>query len=157
MLGAAHRERVHADTPLHVGGPVPTDTLLGLFHEAVDGVESTEVAPGLWLSSSADVLSPPLASARVRGRRGRLVFGYAGWGPGQLEREMQEGAWLALPNDKELAFAPCVDDLLAALLRPPGHQPSHAHQPHRSQALGLGRAGPPRFPRLSPRRGAPDS
>jgi len=112
MLGAEHRERVHAETPLHVGGPVPTDTLLGLFHEAIDGVESTEVAPGLWLSRSADVLSPLFARAPGSGLvRGRLVFGYAGWGPGQLEREMEEGAWLALPNGQDLAFAPCVDDL----------------------------------------------
>lgn len=112
MLGAAHRERVHAETPLHVGGPVPTDSLLALFHGAVDGVESIELAPGLSLSRSADVLAPLFSRAPGPGLvRGRLVFGYAGWGPGQLEREMQEGAWLALPNEQELAFAARVDDL----------------------------------------------
>src|SRR4249919_1380564 len=56
MLGPEHRERVHVETPLHEGGPVATDTLLALFHEAVDEVEVTEVAPGLWVSRSADVL-----------------------------------------------------------------------------------------------------
>jgi putative transcriptional regulator len=112
MLGTEHRELVHAETPLHVGGPVSTDTLLCLFHEAIDGVESTEAAPGLWLSRSAEILSPLFSRAPGSGLvRGRLVFGYAGWGPGQLEREMQEGAWLALPSEKDLAFAPRVDDL----------------------------------------------
>ncbi len=111
-LGAAHRERIHAETPLHVGGPVPTDALLALFHGAVDGVESTELAPGLSLSRSADILPPLFSRAPGSGLvRGRLVFGYAGWGPGQLEREMLEGAWLALPNDQDLAFAARVDDL----------------------------------------------
>jgi len=112
LLSAEHRDRVHAETPLHVGGPVPTDALLALFRGSVRDVESAEVAPGLSLSRSPDVLpqlfsrapAPPLV-------QGRLVFGYAGWGPGQLEREMQEGAWLALPHEEDLAFALRVDDL----------------------------------------------
>jgi putative transcriptional regulator len=112
LLSETHREQVHALTPLHVGGPVPTDALLALFHGAVDGPESAQVAPGLSVSRSADIL--PILFSRAPGRaqvRGRLVFGYSGWGPGQLEREMQEGAWLALPHDTELAFSPRVDDL----------------------------------------------
>ena len=35
-----------------------------------------------------------------------VTLGYAGWGPGQLEREMQEGAWLVVPSDPDLIFAP---------------------------------------------------
>lgn len=112
LLGEAHRVHVHAETPLHVGGPVPTDALLALFHGTVDGPESAQLAPGLSVSRSADIL--PILFSRAPDRelvRGRLVFGYSGWGPGQLEREMQEGAWLALPHDQELAFTPKVDDL----------------------------------------------
>lgn len=112
LLDAAHRDEVHAETPLHVGGPVPTDALIAVFHEAIDGPEATRMAPGLSVSRSADIL--PLLFSRPPGGdlvRGRLVFGYSGWGPGQLEREMREGAWLALPGDEQLAFAPRVDDL----------------------------------------------
>jgi putative transcriptional regulator len=112
MLTADHREQVHADTPLHVGGPCPTDALLAVFHGAVVDVDSAELAPGLSVSRSADIL--PRLFGEAPGAelvRGRLVFGYAGWGPGQLEREMQEGAWLALPSEDDLAFARRVDDL----------------------------------------------
>ena len=42
---------------------------------------------------------------------GRLVFGYSGWSAGQLEREMEEGAWLALPYAEDLAFSASIDDL----------------------------------------------
>jgi putative transcriptional regulator len=112
VLSLEQRERVHPETPLHLGGPVPTDALLVLFPGSIPDVESAEVAPGLSVSRSPDILpqlfsrapTPPLVP-------GRLVYGYAGWGPGQLEREMQEGAWLALPNEEDLAFAQRVDDL----------------------------------------------
>ncbi|MCB1215478.1 MAG: YqgE/AlgH family protein, partial [Deltaproteobacteria bacterium] len=34
----------------------------------------------------------------------RFMLGYAGWGPGQLEKEMQEGSWLALPVESKYVF-----------------------------------------------------
>ena len=112
ILTPDHQQQVHAETPLHVGGPCPTDALLALFRGVVGDVESAELAPGLFVSRSADVL-PRLFSRAPSASlvQGRLVFGYAGWGPGQLEREMQEGAWLALPGEEDLAFAKRVDDL----------------------------------------------
>ncbi len=112
LLSPGHREKVHAGTPLHLGGPVPTEGLLALFYEAIDGVESVEMAPGLHVSSSPDVL--PLLFSRAPGLglvHGRLVYGYAGWGAGQLEREMEEGVWLVLPYDADMAFSPRVEEL----------------------------------------------
>jgi putative transcriptional regulator len=97
---------------LHLGGPVPADALLAVFHRAIDGVECAEIAPGLFVSRSAHVL--PLLFSRVPGPGllpGRLMFGYSGWGAGQLEREMEQGAWLALPYDEGLAFSAQIDDL----------------------------------------------
>ena len=112
MLSPEQQEGVHASTPLHLGGPVPADALLAVFHDAIDGVESFEVAPGLHVSRSAGVL--PLLFSRPPGPGivpGRLVLGYSGWSGGQLEREMEEGAWLALPYELDLAFSARVDDL----------------------------------------------
>ena len=34
-----------------------------------------------------------------------IALGYAGWGPGQLEREMAENAWLSGPADPEIIYA----------------------------------------------------
>jgi putative transcriptional regulator len=39
------------------------------------------------------------------------VFGYSGWSGGQLEHEMEEGAWLALPYEEDLAFSASIDGL----------------------------------------------
>ena len=42
---------------------------------------------------------------RHKGPRQSLVaFGYAGWGPGQLENEMTLGGWFAFPEDPKLVF-----------------------------------------------------
>jgi putative transcriptional regulator len=112
LLAPGQRQGVHAETPLHLGGPVPADALLAVFHRAVDGVEAAAIAPGLFVSRSADIL--PLLFSQAPGPDpvpGRLVFGYSGWGAGQLEREMEEGAWLALPYDEQLAFSARIDDL----------------------------------------------
>jgi putative transcriptional regulator len=112
LLAPSQQQGVHAETPLHLGGPVPADSLLAVFHHAIDGVESAAIAPGLFVSGSLPVL--PLLFSKAPGPGlvpGRLVFGYSGWGAGQLEREMEDGSWLALPYDAELAFCASVDGL----------------------------------------------
>jgi putative transcriptional regulator len=112
MLAPEQQAGVHEETPLHLGGPVPADSLLAVFHAALDGAESVEIAPSLHVSRSARVL--PLLFSRPPGPgivTARLVLGYSGWGAGQLEREMEEGAWLALPYEPDLAFSARVDDL----------------------------------------------
>ena len=39
-----------------------------------------------------------------RPRRSMLALGYAGWGAGQLEQEIREGAWLTCEPDETLIF-----------------------------------------------------
>ncbi len=38
-----------------------------------------------------------------------LALGYAGWGPGQLEQEIQNNGWLHAPADEELVFGVDLD------------------------------------------------
>lgn len=101
----------HAETPLRIGGPVPTPGLVVIHRELVDGIDSLRMADGLYVSATADVL-PRLFSEPPAGEPvpGLLVFGYAGWGPGQLEHEMEEGAWLVLPYEAALAFPSRLTD-----------------------------------------------
>lgn len=98
-------ETMSPETPVRVGGPVWTPGLLVVHRSAVAGVESTELAPGLLVCGQAEILPKLFGEAPPPGRPvGMLVFGYSGWGPGQLEREMEDGAWLVLPYDEEIAF-----------------------------------------------------
>lgn len=83
------------------GGPVEPEKGW-ILHTDPGIAEAEQILPGLFLSTSVKVLkrllengNPPL----------RLILGYAGWGAGQLEKEMKEGSWLAIPASLKLIFS----------------------------------------------------
>jgi putative transcriptional regulator len=45
-----------------------------------------------------------------------VAFGYAGWGPGQLEAELASGGWFTTPEDPGLVFDTDRDKLWAAAM-----------------------------------------
>lgn len=52
--------------------------------------------------------------------RARIFAGYAGWGPGQLEEEMQQDSWILERARADDVFTPAPDGLWADLLRRKG-------------------------------------
>jgi putative transcriptional regulator len=87
---------------LCAGGPV--DNARGFVLHTADwtGEGSLCVDDGLALTASLDVLK---AIAEGGGpREGLLALGYAGWGPGQLDAEIQQNAWLSVPADETIVF-----------------------------------------------------
>src|SRR5262249_19209631 len=56
-------------------------------------------------------------------RRCRLLLGYAGWGPRQLDRELAESAWLTAPADPDLVFATPADEMWETAIRGLGVDP----------------------------------
>ncbi|HPD91964.1 MAG: YqgE/AlgH family protein [Rhodobacter sp.] len=88
------------------GGPVETQRGFVLHDGAlVEGDASGQTLPdGLVLSASTDVLK---SIARGEGPRAWLLaLGYAGWGPGQLESEIGQNAWLTCNAQRGLIFDP---------------------------------------------------
>jgi putative transcriptional regulator len=93
--------RGRADTPVFAGGPVEADRGW-VIHSDEEHFEGTQVVmPGLAVSASQQALE---AYGKNPGGRYRLLLGYAGWGPGQLDEEMRSGAWLLTPPVPELVF-----------------------------------------------------
>ena len=89
-----------ADLNVWQGGPV--ETYRGcVIHSPQSLADAEAIVPGLALSTLPDQLES-LAEQPPPGLR--FLLGYAGWGPGQLEREMAEGAWLLAPVEPELIF-----------------------------------------------------
>lgn len=102
------------------GGPVEPDALiaLGLAHRPI-AEASEELAPVSGRVVSADLTTDP---AFVAGRVGaiRIFRGYAGWGPGQLEGEIDAGAWLVLDAEPNDVVADEPDELWRTVLRRQG-------------------------------------
>lgn len=94
--------QARGDVTLRFGGPVQPDALYVLHSSDWQGKATFGVAGGLAVTASPEVLK---AIADGGGpRRYLFIVGYAGWGPGQLEREMAREDWLSAPADVDLIF-----------------------------------------------------
>lgn len=79
-----------AAIPVFEGGPVEPERCW-IIHTDKTIEEKEDIMPGLFLSGT----TPTLKILLERGAKPiRLVLGYAGWGAGQLEKEMAEGSWI---------------------------------------------------------------
>ena len=98
------------ETVLYLGGPVQGP----LFALHSDGeIGKTEILPGAYFSPDPAELEQLAAGSADRIR---FFVGYAGWGAGQLERELGERSWLTIPASVEHIFSE-PDDLWEKILR----------------------------------------
>ncbi|HXG76818.1 MAG TPA: YqgE/AlgH family protein [Gaiellaceae bacterium] len=101
--------------PVHVGGPVQPSAIVVLADFA-----EPERAGTLVLESVGFL--PAEVDPDVLGelRRVRVFAGYAGWGPGQLDAELEEGSWIVEPALADDVFTAEPDALWSAVLRRKG-------------------------------------
>jgi putative transcriptional regulator len=87
---------------LCAGGPV--DNARGFVLHTADwtGDGSLRVDENVALTASLDVLKAIAGGGGPK--EGLLALGYAGWGPGQLDEEMAQNAWLSVPASLSLVF-----------------------------------------------------
>jgi putative transcriptional regulator len=111
--------------PLFDGGPCASAGLFLLHGNAAwtDGEGPQEIAPGVFVGD-AGVFERAGKSGPEMRRRVRVFRGYAGWGGGQLERELAVGDWAVMPASGELLFDTPVADLWKHLVPPMIPQPS---------------------------------
>ncbi len=97
---------------LHIGGPVqPQSAVVVADFEHPD--RARVVAFG-----SIGFLPDEVDSAEVGDlRRARVFAGYAGWGPGQLEAELEEGSWIVEPATAEDVFTDEPEELWSEVVR----------------------------------------
>jgi len=88
--------------PVYQGGRVHRDRGFILHRPALDFGSTIRVSDDIAISTSREILS---AISRGEGPADTLVaLGYAGWGAGQLEQEMQQNAWLSGPASADVIF-----------------------------------------------------
>jgi putative transcriptional regulator len=84
---------------LYVGGPC--QGVLMALHTQQE-VSQIEVFPGLHFSTEADKLEYLVEQGDPQMR---FFVGYSGWGPGQLEKELEAGSWITAPATIEQVFS----------------------------------------------------
>lgn len=89
---------------VHFGGPVEGGRGFVLHSSDYGGRETTmQIDDSFGMTATKDIL---VEIARGDGPHEALTaLGYAGWGPGQLESELQQNAWLMVDADKAIVFA----------------------------------------------------
>jgi putative transcriptional regulator len=107
------------DDIVHVGGPVAPQSVVVLaeFEEPEQSALLVEDDLG-FVPGDAD--DPELLAAAVR--RSRVYAGHAGWGPGQLEGELAEEAWIVEAPRREELFSDDAEGLWPAVLRRMGRE-----------------------------------
>ncbi len=89
------------------GGPVHPERGFVVHDGARPWDSSLEVADGLWVTTSRDILE---ALAGGDGpEHAAVALGCAGWGAGQLEYEIGENSWLTAPVRREILFSLPLD------------------------------------------------
>jgi putative transcriptional regulator len=114
--------------PVWIGGPVEPQRGWILLAEEPDGVECVRVAEGVYLSTSADLLRRLIEAPTLP--RARLLTGYAGWGPGQLDAEMAASAWLLSDVDVGLIFDTRPEEMWEKAMRRLGVDPAALQMGH---------------------------
>jgi len=91
------------DDPVLLGGPVEMERGFVLHTDDYHAEHSLGVDGGLALTTTREVLEA-MGGREAHPRRAILALGYAGWGAGQLEREIRDNVWLTVAADEALVF-----------------------------------------------------
>jgi putative transcriptional regulator len=108
-----------AEEPVFVGGPVVPDGVIVLAEWDDPALAVVLVEPDLGFVPG-DVDDPEAVALAVR--RARVYAGHAGWGPGQLEAELEEEAWIVEAPLRDELFSADPEGLWAAVLRRKGRE-----------------------------------
>jgi putative transcriptional regulator len=113
-------ELVVGPSVLFQGGPVETDAALAVATVAADddpvGWRRVFGSTGLVdLDAPVEIMASAVAEIRI-------FAGYAGWGAGQLEAEIEEGAWYVVPAEPQDPFLEDPERLWSTVLRRQGGQ-----------------------------------
>lgn len=91
-----------------IGGPVQQFFVFAVHSGLPNGKKSpasNEHIPGIIFEPDFSLIHPFLTDPKEGSFQIRFFVGYAGWGPGQLEREIAQKEWIIIPASPELVFS----------------------------------------------------
>jgi putative transcriptional regulator len=120
-LGIEHKAG-QKSVPIHIGGPVHSNEIFMIHGPPFEWESCLMITPTLAMSNTRDVIE---SIAMRRGPDSYIIsLGCAGWGPGQLESEIRENAWLTSPVLDEIVFDLPIDVRWEASVKRLGIDPS---------------------------------
>jgi len=105
---------------VRLGGPVQPEQGLVIYGAEHPDPEGRPVVDDLHASASTGTLTRLCAEP---GTRFHCYTGYAGWGPGQLEREIGEGSWIVIPSDAKTVLECPPEEIWTRVLTTNGIDP----------------------------------
>lgn len=102
--------------PVYVGGPVELSTVQALLRSPAKSDDLVHVLGSVYATASKDIIANSITSG-AEPSKFHLYMGYAGWAAGQLEAEMELGAWSVLTTTPDEIFDEDPDSLWTRLSR----------------------------------------
>lgn len=112
-LGAATNPNIH----IRASGPIQPNQLM-LLHNDPNIEHSLKVCEGIFLGGDLEFLQTSMS--KEDGPSLLLCFGYAGWGPGLLDQDFMDGAWILAQGSGRYAFECPPEKLWQQTLRDKG-------------------------------------
>ncbi len=112
-------ELAEEDAPVYFGGPVAADSVIVLAEFDDPALAGVLLDDDLGFIGSDGGEMVDVGSGV---RRARIFAGHAGWGPGQLDAELEEESWIVEPPQREEVFTEDPDNLWAAVLKRKGRR-----------------------------------
>lgn len=101
-VDADDQDAAPVHNPVYAGGPVHANRGFVLHDSDRKWMSTYTIGDDLKLTTSEDIL---VDIGRGTGPENAIVaLGYAGWGPGQLEQELVDNAWLTVPYQAQIVF-----------------------------------------------------
>lgn len=97
-------DAARGEIAVHTGGPVEPGRVFILHSAEVMAEDSRAVAGDIAVATGPEILR--MIGRGAGPRQALFVFGYAGWGPGQLDGELARADWFVIPADADLVFTP---------------------------------------------------
>jgi len=112
------KDAANPSIQIRAGGPLQPNQMMLLHSSDTIPDQTLKVCDGVYLGGDVPFLQE--AMMNPAGPHIHLCFGYAGWGPGQLEREFLSGLWFIHPASAKHVFDTPPEKSWQAILREMG-------------------------------------
>ena len=104
---------VESDEPVFIGGPVQPSTVITVGRFVDITAAALQAFDDIGVVGTG---GPPIQEMADAVVEARAFVGHSGWGPGQLEAELETGDWILEPARRGDVFSPAPRDLWSAVL-----------------------------------------